>query len=386
MKKSRILIVTLAVCLLAALCGLAACQPTQTPGPGPGPDPHPETPVYGLPTPAVGQYIKDADVVDDGATRYLVYVTNEESGEEDNVIAVRSGQYVQEKGWAYGDEHIVVRGGTGAWDANIGSASIVKGRFAYNGTDYNWMIAYCATKQTNDTQNQIGLALATEPTGTWQKVGTAPIVTFDADLYGSSAVGCYAPALVNLDKQSKIRLYYTYADQYGHFAQFVDLNAADVDALTGEGAATDVDLISGSVQLPNNGNIAGGDSVAMFPNADFAHDAAGKVYAVKDYSPSAATKPNYAERIELLSIDEAEFYTVETLDGWASIKLWDMTDTEDGAYERLYSATIVSDAYGYVSGDGEAEIVYNVCDIEVDNADWLFSQKLQTFTVSLQAE
>ena len=177
MKKNRILIAVLSLCLLFTL-GLTACGKKKDSGTNggdtpPGPTPPPEI-VYGLPVAATGHYIKDADVLDDGNTRYLVYTTNEESGENDNVIAVRSGKLDAQKGWAYGDEKIVLRGSAGAWDANIGSASIVKGNFAYNGADYDWLMAYCATKQTNDTQQQIGLAVANDPCGTWTKVGNKP--------------------------------------------------------------------------------------------------------------------------------------------------------------------------------------------------------------------
>ncbi len=389
MKKNRILIAVLSLCLLFTL-GLTACGKKKDSGTNggdtpPGPTPPPEI-VYGLPVAATGHYIKDADVLDDGNTRYLVYTTNEESGENDNVIAVRSGKLDAQKGWAYGDEKIVLRGSAGAWDANIGSASIVKGNFAYNGADYDWLMAYCATKQTNDTQQQIGLAVANDPCGTWTKVGNKPLIEFDADVYGSSAVGCYAPSLVNLNKASIVRVFYTYADMYGHFAQFVDIDAADAGVLFTDAAADNVDLISGTVQLPTNGDISGGDAATMFPNADFAFDALnGKVYAVKDYSPSAATAPNYAEKIELTGIAEEEFYTVEALEGWKSVRVWDMMDTDDMAYERLYSAAIVSDAYGHIDAAQDFEIVYNVCDIAMDNADWMFSQNLKTFKVSLTA-
>lgn len=89
----------------------------------------------------------------------------------------------------------------------------------------------------------------------------------------------------------------------------------------------------------------------MFPNSDFAYDTEKeKFFAVKDYSPSAALNPNYAERIEVASIAEEELYTAEILDGWKSIKVWTMLDTEE-QYERIYSGCIVSDAYGQVNGE-----------------------------------
>lgn len=83
------------------------------------------------------------------------------------------------------------------------------------------------------------------------------MVAFDGDVYGATSVGCYAPSLVNLNRQSVVRVFYTYADMYGHFAKFVDLNAADLAKLYTEEAENDYTLISGTVQLPTNGQHLG---------------------------------------------------------------------------------------------------------------------------------
>ena len=53
------------------------------------------------------------------------------------------------------------------------------------------------------------------------------------------------------------------------------------------------------------------------------------------------------------------------------------------AFERLYSASAVSDAYGQLLDASRMEIVYNVCEVAADNADWMFTQKLLTFEVEL---
>lgn len=373
MKKNNLLVLILT--LVLAFGVFAACEHLPQ-------DPEEPEVTYGIPVAEVGRYIKDADVIDDGETRILLYTTNGESGEDDNVIAIRTASYVEENGWLYGDESIAVVGDAEGWDEFIGSASIVKGAFEYGDVSYGWLIAYCATANANDTQMEIGLAVAAELDGEWTKVGEKAFVEFDEKVYGTGMVGCYAPSLVNLNGESAIRLYYSYADAYGHFARFVDFNAADLDVLYTEAAAKDVNLISGTVQVPTNGNLSGGDAALMFPNADFAHDkATGTVYAVKDYSPAPATKPNYADRIELGKIAESEFYTVELLDGWQTVSLWDFSNTPDGAYERLYSACVVADAYGCIDSTAAIEIFYNSCEIEADNADWMFTQNLYTFTV-----
>jgi len=375
--KKRILALFSALALSVTAISLVACKDPVTPPPGPGPDPDPgpdpQPPVTSV------HYVKDADIVEDGATRYLLYTTNETSGENDNAIAVKKGTKENNE-WKYGEEKIVLSGALGKWDENIGSASLVKGTFSLDNKDYGWLMAYCATKDVNDRLYSIGLAVAETPDGEWTRVSETPLIKFDAEVYGDTSAGCYAPSLVNLNKESAIRVFYTYADPYGHFAKFVDVDASDLAVLYSEAGRNNQNIFSGEVQCPNHGAIAGGDLVSMFPNADFAFDKTANVfYAVKDYSPTPATKPNYADRIQLLSIAEAELNTAEMLEGWQGLRLWDNTDTEDGAWDRLYSACIVSDAYGHVDGTKAQEIVYNVCALEDDDEDWEFTQKLQSF-------
>jgi len=346
-------------------------------------EPEPPEVHYGLPVAGLGSYIKDADVLDDGENRILLYTTTGTIAEEDNVIATRVAT-LEAEGWVYGEESIAITGEVDGWDEFIGSASIVKGAFEYGDVEYAWLMAYAATPNANETQYEIGLAVATEIGGTWVKVGERALLEYDEVVYGAGCVGLYAPSLVNLNGESAVRIYYTYADIYGHFTQFVDINAADLDALYTEEALKDVNLISGTNQLPTNGNLSGGDLALMFPNADFAH-CNGKVFAVKDYSPVPALAPSFADRIELGVIAEKELYTIELLDGWASLRLWDSFDV-DMEYERLYSACIVSNAYGFIA-EGEAiEVIYNVCDVAMDNADWLFSQNLRSFMYEVTAE
>ncbi len=397
MKKKQLLAIFTAFILGASTFALVACKKNNggntpggdTPGgeePGgdtPGDNPGGDNPVivYGLPTAGTGRYIKDADVLDDGAERWLIYTTNETAGEEDNVIAVRKGTFTEgeDKGWSYSDEQIAISGEIGGWDEYVASASLVKGTFTYEEESYGWLMAYAATDKANNTQYQIGLAVAETPNGTWTKVGEAPIVEFDYVALGQAAtsVGCYAPSLVNYNKTSGIRLFYTYADSLGHFAKFVDLDASNLSATT---------VAGNDAYVPNNGAIDGGDTVNMFPNADFAYDATNETfYAVKDYSPTPTQKPTVSRKLQLLSIAEAELYTTDISNGWQNIKKWDNTDTPDGMWERLYSACIVSDEYGHVDGATGAEIIYNVSDIQANTDNYLFTQNLMTFTVTYTA-
>lgn len=113
-------------------------------------------------------------------------------------------------------------------------------------------------------------------------------------------------------------------------------------------------------------------------------EAAGKFVAVKDYSPSAATDPKFATKIQLLSIDSEELLTTDIGEGWLGLRTWDNTDTMNGdtMYERLYGGSVVSNAYGHVNGANGYEIICHVCLEKSESEDYLFTQKPISFLYS----
>lgn len=315
----------------------------------------------GLPVPESGYYMTNADVIQEGNVRYLVYTTNKSKAQEDSVIAVRKGELTSD-GWVYGSQTIILEASADGWDQYIGSASISKGTFAFENETYNWVMAYAATTSDDGMANSIGLAFAKEIDGEWHTL-EKPIIEYDAEVYGANMSGCYAPSVVNYNKAGGVRVFYTYADAYGHFSYFYDMDLSDLSSVDGV-----------SAMITNKGDIQGGDAVTMFPNADFAYDSVNKVfYAVKDFSPTASTKPNFADEFELLHIAEEELYTTESMTGWVSDFYLDYIDLNNG-YERAYSACIVSDFFGHKLET--TEIVYNVC--ETGNG-YLHTQKLMSY-------
>ena len=258
-------------------------------------------------------------------------------------------------------------GNAEGWDKYISSGAITKGTFSLSGESYSYLIAYAATAEDTNVCNQIGLAVAKEATGPYVKVGTSPVIAYDKDVYGANMVGCYAPSLVNYDKVSGIRLFYTYADAYGHFAYFFDADMSDLSNIKGAKA-----------MITNEGNIQGGDAVTMFPNADFIYDAPNKIFScVKDYSPTPALKPSFADEFEVLWIPEVELYTTDKGEGWKSTLYLDYLELGID-YERCYSCSIVSDLYGHIF-DGVGDIIYTVCET---GDSYLFTQKLMTYTMT----
>ena len=320
--------------------------------------------VVGVPEPANGFYMRDADVIQDGNVRYLVYTTNATAHQEDSVIAVRKAELTEE-GWVYGDQVVALSASENGWDQFLGSASVTKGVFGLNGETYNWLMVYQGTKSDSGVANSIGLAVSKDILGEWVKIEN-PVIKYESEIYGANMMGCYAPSVVNYNKTSGIRIFYTYADAYGHFTFFYDMDLSDLSNISGV-----------SAMIPHNGNLHGGDGALMFPNADFLYDSANQVfYAIKDYSPSPSTKPSFADQLELGHIAEEELYTIEAGKGWESDFYQDCIDFDNG-YDRCYSACVVSDVYGHKL-EGNFEIVFNVCEIG-DN--YLHTQKFMTYVI-----
>ncbi len=369
--KKRYLALFLALAMVLT-CGLAGCSndPDPTAGPdatvlptGPVGNTDPTAPTEaassGLPVPELGYYMKDADVLQASENeRYIVYTTNMESGEEDNVIAVVKGEKT-DAGWTYGEGKIILEPSEG-WDMYLSSASLVKGEFSYNSENYSYLLAYAATAQDDGMAQSIGLAVAKEIDGTYIRVGDKPVLSYDKSQYGNN-VGFYAPSLVNKDGKSAVGLFYTRADIYGHYLYFGNADMSDLDSLT----------LTGNM-ITNEGDLSGGDAVTMMPNMDVALGADGYLYAVKDISPSAAQKPMTATAIEYAKIKVEELATTDAGEGWISLATFDYLDLDNG-YERAYSASLVCDLYGHMLT--VAEIVYNVSDTEAQNPDHIFSQK-----------
>jgi hypothetical protein len=307
----------------------------------------------------------NSDVIQEGDVRYLTYITNKTQGEQDNVVAVAKATK-DAKGWVYGEQVVVLEGTVGGWDEYITSASIVKGAFSYNGEAYSYLMVYAATSKSNETCNEIGMAVAKSPVEPFVKVGEEAIIKYNRAVY-NDFYGCSAPSAVNYDKASGIRIFYTYADAYGAFARFYDVDCANLDLVESVDA-------SYTIHMTNKGNLQGGEDVLMFPNADFAFNAAeGKFVCVKDVSPAGSTNPKVATAIEVAYIAEEELYTTDVETGFVSMGAYDGFDLGTG-FERVYNASLISDEYGHVLD--VMEVVYTVSQLEADTPDYLYTQHL----------
>lgn len=313
-------------------------------------------------------YERDSDVFQEGNVRYQVFITNKTNADTDSVIAVRRGT-LENGTWTYGNYVVAIEGSANSWDKFIGSASVVKGAFKKGAETYSYLIAYCATNKLDSTSTEIsyeiGFAVAKDMMGEWTKLNAdEPMIKFD-----STGTGCYAPSLVNPSKQGAVRLFYTFADKYGHFPRLADIDMTDLDDIS----------MSKLNMLPIEGS---GDSDGMFPNSDWAYDEVNeRYYVVKDISPAPDGTSHYANSFEIVSIAESELYTTDKGQGYTRVAQWDCSDLGVNATDRVHSACIVTDEYGCISSTASIELEYSLCSAQAGTTtDYLFTQRLRSVT------
>lgn len=315
-------------------------------------------------------YEKDSDVFQEGNVRYQIFTTNKTNADTDSVIAIRRGT-LENGVWTYGNYNVAIEGDVNGWDKYIGTASVVKGVFTKGGETYNYLMAYCATNSLNgsdEVSNEIGFAVAKDMMGEWTKIGTESLIKFD-----STGTGCYAPSLVNPGHQGVVRLFYTFADKYGHFPRLADIDMSDLDNIT-------MDELK---MLPIDGT---SDRDGMFPNSDWAYDAAnGTYYVAKDISPAPDGTSHYANEFEIVCIDENELYTTDSGEGYAKIASWDRSDLELEQTDRMHAPAIVTDEYGCISNVDAIEISYSVCSAQAGSStDYLYTQRIRSTTYTAE--
>ena len=115
-----------------------------------------------------------------------------------------------------------------AWDGvHVCDPSVIKGIFNDGETVYHYAMAYLGCNTLDCTNNEIGLAFAKTPAGPWIKWSQNPLVTFD--LKGFKRYwGVGQPSLINLNRQSKLGLFYTRGDGLGSHQWFLMFDAKNI--------------------------------------------------------------------------------------------------------------------------------------------------------------
>lgn len=310
----------------------------------------------------VGFNTKDASVFEEKGERYIVYAGQEEA-RGNQVFAARKATLVDGV-WKYGEKHIVLRGSSEdeAWDSYIYNPSVVKGSFAYNGQNYAYLMAYQGNEFGDNYNNQLGLAVSNDVLGEWTRVGDRPIIK-NEEIFESS-FGLGSPELVSIDKAGSLLLAYSYGETQLSGERIKTIDASDLN---------DIKIEVGYAELPCSGLIGRDDSIVS--NCGLALGSKSKdVYLANDGMPSynapgAASSFEVAKgNINILSSASESWSTITKVTGMTTMG---GADSDYLGWDELYSASFVTDEYGYIDEDNESlELVYSTYNEGTADAKW----------------
>ena len=318
-------------------------------------------------------YNIEPSVVTDGDTKYVFYTVNGAPSGGKSSIAVRKAS--QKDGmWIYGEKTIVLLPSENSFDSeSVSNADIIKGSFRYDGKDYGWLMAYQGRNTVDEKNHKIGFAVASDPTGEWTKVEGLQIESEFSAGYGVSQ-----PSLINYDKQNKVVLFYSY-DRVTYTGQaLLELDASDLSA-----------PVWGEENTLTTDGLKEGNDYVTFNDADFAYDdESGYLYVVRNYNPASTQgcKLNTAVQVNKILFSElltsnAVWETVDEKVDWKD--LLDPADKDSMGWSYVYSGSIQSDGYGYVTGAEQLELVLTVTSYDDSTFEYLYYQTLTEIGVAV---
>ena len=319
-------------------------------------------------------------VMIEGRTMHIWYCSNEKSGNVTDYVAYRKGTLHDDGKWTFSEKSLVLGPGeNGTWDCrHVCDPSVVKGEFQYDGTQYNYLMAYLGCLTSDCTRNEVGIALAQNPEGPWIKPDAVnPIADFHADYdlsrtgsnSGNSAHTAWGygqPSLVSVDEKGQVILFYAAGTPTGTYtiAELWDLSNVNAP------------VEKHSLMVSNKGitNSSGGSDVIN--NADFAYDPqTGRLYCIKEDFPY----PN-SDGINWIPASNSIFYVEIGDESALGTRIfedynytWTMAGKIDAAstgFKRNHNCAIVTDEYGRITDSLRLSFIYTMSKLPSDYPNW----------------
>ena len=296
-----------------------------------------------------------------GDTMHIWYCSNEISGNVTDYVAYRKGTLQADGTWTFTEKELVLSPSASGWDSrHTCDPSVIKGSFTYGGTEYGYLMAYLGCSSSNNTDNEVGIAVANAPEGPWIKVGDEPVAKYiGSGEYVSGYWGYGQPSLVSVDGEGRVLLFYTKGLQSSTSVYVEYWDFSDLDNMQRLGGAS----------VSQNG-LANG---YIFNNADFAYDAArGRLYCLAE-APCVSSDPSFITPAQILyyvDFGTEEEYPCATLFGGTYVwtKYGEVNEAATG-YARNHNGAIVTDAYGRITDSMTVPVVYTVSILASQNTD-----------------
>lgn len=305
--------------------------------------------------------------------KYIFYTVNDTAKGGKPSIAVRKALKENDK-WNYGEKTAALNASENLFDkAGVSDPDVIQGKFAYNGEEYSYLMAYEGTDNLVSKNHKIGFAVAKTPVGEWIKVENIVLSAENSDSFGLSQ-----PSLINFDKQNKVVLFCssdrgTYTVQTLREMELADLN----------------NPVIGVENVLAEKGLKDKNDYPTFNDADFAYDSvSGYLYVVRNQNPAASQGCKLITAVQVNKILFADLFTADAR--WSIVKekiewkdLRNPDDEESMGWSYIYSACIAADSFGYVDNATELDVVLTVTSYDEATFDYLYYQTMTEFTVKL---
>ena len=305
---------------------------------------------------------------EDETTAYAYYCSNSENGVITDKVAMRKGIKIGEDLY-WSEKKFVLAPTENTWDArHTCDPAVIKGSFSYGGENYSYLMAYLGCVTSNNTRNEVGLAVAKTPEGPFVKCNSInPIVKYPEEY---SEWGYGQPSLVSVDKAGKALLFYT-AGLPGRTCEFVerwDFSSLDHPVKEFCKEITDKGLYRLNSTVPD-----------VLANADFAYEPATDSFlVVSDSQPFDLThEPSFvssASRVARLDIEEKGEVVGDiffnTSARWKYV--FEINSALSGFY-RNHNCCMIRDAYGWIVDSKKIEVAFTVSELDKpQNSLWTY--------------
>ena len=299
---------------------------------------------------------------EDENTAYVYYCSNQYDHNVTDYVAFRKGEKINGE-WYWSEKQLVLGPTENTWDSrHTCDPAVIKGEFSYQNENYNYIMTYLGCVTSDNSRNEVGLAVAKSPEGPWVKCETInPIAKFPEEY---STWGYGQPSIVSVDKKGRVLLFYTAGLPTKTCSMverwdFSNLNEPKLEA-------------RGEVPL-GGWKMNDGSGIGFISNADFAYDTnTGAFYMIADSRPfTDFNAPSFiAEKSTVAYLKgNKKDITVGQVFGKIDAKwttVFDI-DYEKSGYHRNHNCCIMRDAYGWFDASNGIEIAYTMSELNYPN-------------------
>lgn len=320
---------------------------------------------------------------EEDGVRHIYYCANKIHGNVTDYIVYRKGIKDNNGRWVYGEINYVLSPTEDTWDSrHVCDPSVIKGEFSYNNEEYSYLMAYLGCVTSDNTKNEVGLALAKKPEGPWIKINNNPICHYEENANKGFQWGYGQPSLVSVDKKSEVLLFYTVGDGQSTYTRVERWNFTSLN---------NPQIISDSYKRVLTRGLKNLNNTQDYiSNADFAYDpTSGRMYMIKDDHPTPEGA-NVGSGVSIYYLEEdfenKDFYPGYTLfnvvgDMWNEM---DNINVSISKFDLNHNAGFVTDPYGWTLSNKNIDCLFTVAN-NYPNSFWgtLGSYRIYQYTMEI---